>query len=51
MRGVPGITKAMISDYEIAALTDIPAGAAVYKDVADRIDLNGLPRFTIARRV
>lgn len=51
MRGVPGITKAMIADYEIAALTDIPAGTPVYKDVADRIDLNGLPRFTIARRV
>lgn len=51
MRGVPGITKAYTSDFEIASLTNISAGAPVYKDVSDRIDLNGLPRFTIARRV
>ena len=51
MRGVPGITSAFASDFEIASITNIPAGAPVYKDVSDRIDLNGFPRFTIARRV
>lgn len=51
LRGVPGITKAYLADFEIASLTNIAAGSPVYKDVSDRIDLNGLPRFTIARRV
>jgi release factor glutamine methyltransferase len=51
LRGVPGITKAYTADFEIASLTDITAGSPVFTEVADRIDLNGLPRFTIARRV
>ena len=51
MRGVPGITKAYTADFEIASITGIPAGTPVFTEVADRIDLNGLPRFTIARRV
>lgn len=51
MRGVPGITKAYNADFEIASLTEIAVGTPVYTEVSDRIDLNGLPRFTIARRV
>jgi release factor glutamine methyltransferase len=51
LRGVPGVAKAMMADYEIAALTDTPLGAPIWTQVSDRIDLNGLPRFTIARRV
>jgi release factor glutamine methyltransferase len=51
IRGVPGITKAYNADFEIASLTDVAVGTPVYTEVSDRIDLNGLPRFTIARRV
>lgn len=51
MRGVPGITKAYTADFEIASLTGTAVGTPVYTEVSDRIDLNGLPRFTIARRV
>lgn len=51
LRGVPGVTSAMRADHEIAVRTGIAQGAPVWTDVADRIDLNGLPRFTIARRV
>jgi len=32
-------------------MIDVPAGRPVFTSVADRIDLNGLPRFTLARRV
>jgi hypothetical protein len=32
-------------------MINIPSGRKVFTSVADRIDLNGLPRFTLARRV
>ncbi|MDD2857688.1 MAG: peptide chain release factor N(5)-glutamine methyltransferase [Candidatus Nanopelagicales bacterium] len=51
LRGVPGVTSAMRADHEIAGRTGIALGTPVWTGVADRIDLNGLPRFTIARRV
>lgn len=50
LRGVPGVAKAMTADYEISAITGLGLGTPVWTEVADRIDLNGLPRFTIARR-
>jgi len=50
LRGVPGVAKAMTADYEVAAITGLALGSPVWTDVSDRIDLNGLPRFTIARR-
>ncbi|MDO9486504.1 MAG: HemK/PrmC family methyltransferase [Actinomycetota bacterium] len=50
LRGVPGVAKAMTADYEVAEITGLALGTAVWTDVSDRIDLNGLPRFTIARR-
>lgn len=49
--GVPGLVKALIADNELATMANIPAGRPVFTSVADRIDLNGLPRFTLARRV
>jgi release factor glutamine methyltransferase len=49
--GVPGVASAMVADGELSALTGIPVGGRVFTSVADRIDLNGLPRFTLARRV
>ena len=50
IRGVPGVAKAMSADYEVSAITGLALGTPVWTDVSDRIDLNGLPRFTIARR-
>jgi release factor glutamine methyltransferase len=49
--GVPGLVKAMHADAELATMIDVPAGRHVFTSVTDRIDLNGLPRFTLARRV
>lgn len=51
IEGVPGLVSAMRADVELSTMTGIPAGRPVFTDVADRIDLNGLPRFTLARRV
>jgi hypothetical protein len=49
--GVPGLVTAFRSDPELSTMINIPAGRAVFTDVVDRIDLNRLPRFTMARRV
>jgi release factor glutamine methyltransferase len=49
--GVPGVVKAFLSDADLATMIDVPTGRPVFTAVADRIDLNGLPRFTLARRV
>jgi release factor glutamine methyltransferase len=51
LAGVPGVVRAMQADVELAMMIDVPAGRPVFTSVADRIDLNGLPRFTLARRV
>ena len=50
LHGVPGVAKAMLADRDLAAVTGIAHGSRVWIDVNDRIDLNGLPRFTVARR-
>jgi release factor glutamine methyltransferase len=49
--GVPGVVAGLRTDHELAMAINVPEGRAVFTDVADRIDLNGLPRFTLARRV
>lgn len=48
--GVPGVASSLLADSALSARTGIPEGAAVFTEVVDRIDLNGLPRFTLARR-
>jgi release factor glutamine methyltransferase len=48
--GVPGAAAAMVADEAVARATGTPVGAALFTAIADRIDLNGLPRFTMARR-
>lgn len=50
-RGVPGVVTAMTVDGTLATQVPLPVGAKVFRSVTDRIDLNGLPRFTLARRV
>jgi release factor glutamine methyltransferase len=50
-RGVPGVVSAMTVDPLLSGLVNLPVGAKVFRSVTDRIDLNGLPRFTLARRV
>ena len=50
MAGVPGVAAAMVADAALAAQLGVPVGERLFTDVADRIDLNGLPRFTLARR-
>lgn len=49
--GVPGVTAGLRVDDLLATMTDIPVGRPAFTSVVDRIDLNGLPRFTMARRV
>lgn len=49
--GVPGVATAMVADQGIATATGLVPGTPLFTAVADRIDLNGLPRFTMARRV
>jgi release factor glutamine methyltransferase len=51
LSGVPGVASALTADDELAATLGIPVGRPVFASVTDRIDLNGLPRFTMARRV
>jgi len=48
--GVPGVTSAAVADAILADRLAVPIGTALYTDVVDRIDLNALPRFTLARR-
>jgi release factor glutamine methyltransferase len=48
--GVPGAASGMVVDAALAPLVHLPVGARVFTGVADRIDLNGLPRFTLARK-
>lgn len=48
--GVPGVAAAMVADGAIAEQLGVVAGERLFADVVDRIDLNGLPRFTLARR-
>jgi release factor glutamine methyltransferase len=48
--GVPGVAATMRADEDLAARTGLVPGSALFTDVSDRVDLNGLPRFTLARR-
>ncbi len=48
--GVPGVASSMVADAALAARLGVPDGQPIFQSVADRIDLNGLPRFTLARR-
>ena len=48
--GVPGVATAMVADDALARAAGGDVGVALFTDVVDRIDLNGLPRFTLARR-
>ena len=48
--GVPGVVESFTADSDVAAATGLDPGARVFRDVVDRVDLNGLPRFTLARR-
>lgn len=48
--GVPGVLAMCLAEGELAKGSGIPAGEGVYVDVVDRIDLNGLPRLTLARK-
>jgi len=49
-RGVPGLLKGQEIDEELAGITGLRAGDAAWTSIQDRIDLNGLPRFTMARK-
>ncbi len=48
--GVPGLLRSVVSDEELREATGVSIGSPMWTQVNDRIDLNGLPRFTMARR-
>lgn len=48
--GVPGVASSLVADSALARVTGVPEGKPLFTGVTDRIDLNGLPRFTLARR-
>ena len=48
--GVPGVLASLRAEDPWAASAGLPSGAPAFVDVVDRIDLNGLPRFTLARK-
>ena len=49
--GVPGAAADFRVDDHLSTVINIPSGRPAFTSIADRIDLNGLPRFTLARRV
>lgn len=49
--GVPGVVTDLRADDELSMMANVPTGRPLFTSVVDRIDLNGLPRFTMARRV
>jgi release factor glutamine methyltransferase len=51
LSGVPGVAAGLVADADLSTMIDVPLGRRVFTDIADRIDLNGLPRFMLARRV
>ena len=51
LRGVPGVTRAMVADYEVASMANVPSGQRRWTSINDRIDLTGRPRFMLARRI
>lgn len=48
--GVPGVLAALVVDADLAGPSGMPVGERAFVDIADRIDLNGLPRLTLARK-
>lgn len=48
--GVPGALAGCIADADLAGPSGVPVGERVFTDVTDRIDLNGLPRLTLAHK-
>ncbi|CAB4758268.1 MAG: HemK family protein methyltransferase [Actinobacteria bacterium] len=48
--GVAGLAQSLVAGEELALLAKMSIGTRVWPEVIDRKDLNGLPRFTIARR-
>lgn len=50
LAGVPGVISAAVADDQLSLLANTPVGRPLFTGVTDRIDLNGLPRFTLARR-
>jgi hypothetical protein len=48
--GVAGLAQSLVAGDELALLAKMSIGTRVWPEVIDRKDLNGLPRFTIARR-
>ncbi len=49
--GVPGVLADFRVDERLATIVGIPANQPAFTSIADRIDLNGLPRFTLCHRV
>lgn len=49
--GVPGVLVSLVADEELSRQTGSRVGDPLFCDVVDRTDLNGLPRFTMARKV
>jgi release factor glutamine methyltransferase len=49
--GVPAVAAAIRCDHTLSSMIDVLPGRTVFTDITDRIDLNRLPRFTLARRV
>jgi release factor glutamine methyltransferase len=48
--GVPGLLADFRVDDRLAARIELASGRQVFTSIADRIDLNGLPRFTLCSR-
>ncbi len=48
--GVAGLAQSLVAGDELALLAKMSIGTRVWPEVIDRRDLNGLPRFTVARR-
>ena len=49
--GVPSVVESLVADEEMSRASGGVAGGPAFEAVVDRIDLNGLPRFTIAHRI
>jgi len=49
--GVPSVLDCLVADEDVFSASGGVVGGPVFDTAVDRIDLNGLPRFTLARRV
>ncbi len=49
--GVPAVVDAVVADDDVVRASGGAVGLPVFGRAVDRIDLNGLPRFTLARRI